>query len=408
MNEQKSGINKAIWIAGLATLLASFQLIIINNYIVIYLQEDLLTAIIIITLIISLRNLLQIFLRVPLGELSQIIGRKPLLLFGHFSYTLALIFLFIALDWFFVFFSIIFVAFGMSCFWPSLFAYVSDFTPETFGYSNGRIFQMGDIGTIIGSLISSLLLDALLWDLRNLFGVIAGIGVFSGLITILVLPEGLATEDRRQVNSTLQAIKESIILMARSLKSITKSNHLAEVYSFQFVLSFIEFAAATFLPVFIVSKGYTRGDVAEIIFWSTIVIIWFKPYLGKITDIFNFTPTISAFLIISSLTMFAFIIVQSYWLLVLLLIILNSSLITSYIAANGETARRASFAQRGTALGALGVYVSFGRTSSTVLLGPFWEFFGLFGVFLLTGFGVLFITTLLFFLMKHRISLEQK
>ncbi|MFX0184905.1 MAG: hypothetical protein ACFE95_17625, partial [Candidatus Hodarchaeota archaeon] len=96
MTEQKSGMNKAIWIAGLATLLASFQLIIINNYIVIYLQEDLLTAIIIITLIITLRNLIQIFLRVPLGELSQIIGRKPLLLFGHFSYTLALIFLFIA------------------------------------------------------------------------------------------------------------------------------------------------------------------------------------------------------------------------------------------------------------------------------------------------------------------------
>lgn len=404
MNEQKSGINKAIWIAGLATLLASFQLIIINNYIVIYLQEDLLTAIIIITIIISLRNLLQIFLRVPLGELSQIIGRKPLLLFGHFSYSFALVLLFIAFDWLFVFLSIFFVAFGMSCFWPSLFAYVSDFTPETFGHSNGRIFQMGDIGTIIGSLISSLLLDEMLWNLRSLFGVIAGIGIFSGLFTILVLPEGLATEDRRQVNSIIQAFKESIIFMARSLKNITKSNRLAEVYSFQFVLSFIEFAASTFLPVLIVAKGYTRGDVAEIVFWSTLVIIWFKPYLGKITDNFDFSHTISVFLIISSLTMFAFIVVQSFWLLVLLFIFLNSSLITSYIAANGETARRASFTQRGTALGALGVYVSLGRTTSTVLLGPIWEYLGLLEVFLMAGLGVLVITILLFFLSKQRKS----
>ncbi|MFX0183921.1 MAG: MFS transporter, partial [Candidatus Hodarchaeota archaeon] len=332
----------------------------------------------------------------------QIIGRKPLLLFGHFSYTLALIFLFIAFDWVFVFFSIIFIAFGMSCFWPSLFAYVSDFTPETFGQSNGRIFQMGDIGSIIGSLISSLLLDTLLWDLRTLFGVIAGIGVFSGLITILILPEGLAIEDRRQVNSILQAIKESIIFMAQSLKNITKSNQLAEVYSFQFILSFIEFTAATFLPVLIVAKGYTRGDVAELVFWSTLVIIWFKPYLGKITDIFEFSHTISVFLIISSLTMLAFIIVQSYWLLVLLFIFLNSSLIASYIAANGETARRASFAQRGTAMGALGVYVSLGRTTSTVLLGPIWEYLGLIGVFLIASFGVLIITILIFFFSKQR------
>ncbi|MFX0151657.1 MAG: MFS transporter, partial [Candidatus Hodarchaeota archaeon] len=351
--------------------------------------------------------LLQIFLRVPLGELSQIIGRKPLLLLGHFSFTLALIFLFFAFDWFFVFLSIIFVAFGMSCFWPSLFAYVSDFTPKTFGHSNGRIFQMGDVGTIFGSLISSLLLDELLWGLRNLFGIIAGIGVFSGVITIFLLPEGLIAKDRRQVDSILQAIKESIIFMARSFKNITMSNHLAEVYAFQFFLSFIEFAAATFLPVLIVSKGYTRGEVAEIVFWSTIAIIWFKPYLGQITDKFNFIPTISPFLIISSLTMLVFLIIQNYWLLVLVYIILNGSLITSYIAANGETARRASFEQRGTALGALGVYVSFGRTTSTIVLGPVWEVFGLFGVFLLTGFGVLIIAALLFFFMRYRTSKRQ-
>ncbi|MFX0051699.1 MAG: MFS transporter [Candidatus Hermodarchaeota archaeon] len=407
MNTRSSDSNKAIWIAGLATLLAAFQLTIINTYVVIFLQEDLLTAIIIITIIISLRNLLQIFLRVPLGELSQIIGRKPLLLLGHFSFTLALIFLFFAFDWFFVFLSIIFVAFGMSCFWPSLFAYVSDFTPKTFGHSNGRIFQMGDVGTIFGSLISSLLLDELLWGLRNLFGIIAGIGVFSGVITIFLLPEGLIAKDRRQVDSILQAIKESIIFMARSFKNITMSNHLAEVYAFQFFLSFIEFAAATFLPVLIVSKGYTRGEVAEIVFWSTIAIIWFKPYLGQITDKFNFIPTISSFLIISSLTMLVFLIIQTYWLLVLVYIILNGSLITSYIAANGETARRASFEQRGTALGALGVYVSFGRTTSTIVLGPVWEVFGLFGVFLLTGFGVLIIAALLFFFMRYRTSKRQ-
>ncbi|MFX1512686.1 MAG: hypothetical protein ACFFCQ_08880, partial [Promethearchaeota archaeon] len=88
-------IKKEIFIAGLVALFASFQLVVINMYVVIYLEEDLLTAIFIITVIVSLRNLLQLFLRVPLGEFSQIIGRKPLMLIGQFSYTVALLLLFL-------------------------------------------------------------------------------------------------------------------------------------------------------------------------------------------------------------------------------------------------------------------------------------------------------------------------
>ena len=100
--------NKAIWIAGLGTVLATFQLVIIGNYVVIFLSEDLVTAIILITIIVSLRNLLQLFFRVPFGDLSQIIGRKPMILFGHFSLTIALILMSIADHWIWVLFSILF------------------------------------------------------------------------------------------------------------------------------------------------------------------------------------------------------------------------------------------------------------------------------------------------------------
>jgi len=91
--------NKPIWIVGFTTLIANFQLMTINTFIVILLQYDLGTEILIITVIVSLRNFLQLFLRVPLGELSQIIGRKPLINAGHFSYTIALSLLILAEDW---------------------------------------------------------------------------------------------------------------------------------------------------------------------------------------------------------------------------------------------------------------------------------------------------------------------
>jgi len=116
--------NKVIWIAGLGTVLAAFQLVILGNYIVIFLREDLLTAIILITIIVSLRNFLQLFFRVPLGDLSQIIGRKPLILAGHFSLTISLFLMSLANNWIWVLIAIVFVALGMSAFWPCMLAYI--------------------------------------------------------------------------------------------------------------------------------------------------------------------------------------------------------------------------------------------------------------------------------------------
>ena len=79
-------------------LFTYFQLAFLNAYMAIYLEIDLLTSIFIISVIISLRNILQLFFRIPLGELSQKIGRKPLILLGNLSFTLALLFSFLASD----------------------------------------------------------------------------------------------------------------------------------------------------------------------------------------------------------------------------------------------------------------------------------------------------------------------
>lgn len=385
--------SRAIWVAGFATLLASFQMVIFNNYVIIFLQEDLLTSIIIITIIISLRNLLQLFFRIPLGELSQIIGRKPLLLAGHFSYTIALILLFLATNWIYVLISIIFVAFGMSCFWPALFAYIADFSPDNnIGASNGRVFQLIDMGTLFGLFISTLILNEFLLDLKALFGFTMVLGIFTGLISAYILPEGLAKDQRKKVDSIPRALFDSFLSMMRHLKDITKTNRLSQVYAFQILLAFLEFMTSSFLPLIIVSKGFSRGDVSEISLWAILIIIWFKPLLGRVTDRITYLNSISVTMIIASITVLFFTFVNEFWGLILLYLILNGALITAYIAANSETTKRAPFDLRGSALGTLGVYVAFGRTTSTVILGPIWEQFGLTEVFLFTSLSIILLT----------------
>jgi MFS family permease len=393
--------NKAIWIAGLGTVLATFQLVIIGNYVVIFLKEDLLTAIIIITIIVSLRNFLQLFLRVPLGDLSQIIGRKPLILAGHFSLTISLLLMFLADSWIWVLISTIFVSIGMSAFWPCLLAYISDFSPEnSSGGLIGRIFQMADLGSVIGSLIASIVLDELLWELTDLFGLAALIAFLFGLVNILILPEGLDKERRKQVSSIPIAIANSFSSMLSSLKQMTLTKDLSQAYCFQLILSFTEFTATTFLPLLIVQKGYSRGDVSEIGLWAILGSVWFKQYLGRMTDRYKFIYVITITIMIYSIALLAFTIVQNFLLLVILSIIMNASLITAYMAENNEVSKRAPFAFRGTALGALGFYVSLGRTSSTIISGPIWEIIGLTGIFYGIIFGVIVITLILFFFIE--------
>jgi MFS family permease len=207
---------------------------------------------------------LQLFFRIPLGELSQIIGRKPLLLAGHFSYTTALFSLFLATHWIYVLISIIFVAFGMSCFWPALFAYIADFSPDNnFGASNGRIFQLSDIGTLFGLFISTLILDEFLLDLKDLFGFAMVLGILTGLISVYLLPEGLAKDQRKQVASIPHALSTSFISMLTSFKQITETNKLYQVYAFQLLLAFVEFMTSSFLPLIVVSKMSQKSHYGQ-------------------------------------------------------------------------------------------------------------------------------------------------
>ncbi|MFX1285915.1 MAG: MFS transporter [Promethearchaeota archaeon] len=397
------GSNKTIWIAGLGTILTTFQLVIIGNYIVIFLKEDLLTAIILITLIISLRNALQLFLRVPFGDLSQIIGRKPLILGGHFSFTISLFLMSIATNWIWVLIAIVFVAIGMSAFWPCMLAYISDISSNNnSGGSIGRMFQLSDIGSIVGLLISSLILDEYQLTLTDLFSIAAILAFFFGLINIIILPESLDKIHRKQIVSIPKAIMTSFSSMLSTLKQMTLTKDLTLAYIFQLIVAFTEFTATTFLPLLIVQKGFSRGDVSEIGLWATLVTLWFKPFLGKLTDRFHFIYVITSTVMIYSLALFAFTIINDYLLLIILFVIMNASLITAYMAENNEVARRAPFALRGTALGSLGFYVALGRTSSTVISGPIWEIFGLTGVFNIIILGVLVIILILFFMNRPK------
>jgi MFS family permease len=325
---------------------------------------------------------------------------------GHISYTIALLLMSIASDWTLVFLSTAFIGFGMSCYWPAIFGYLGDVDIERMGESQGRIFRQSDIGSIVGSIFAFYLLDTLDFSLQELFGTIAVISVISGIITFILLPESLTKENRKVVDNIPKALLNSWSTMIQSLRSMSTTNHLWHVYFFHFILAFIEFTTSYFVPLIIVSKGFTNADVSAIWLWSLTLVFWMKPYLGKLTDKFEFVSAITVSMIVTCASVLGYVFVNEFILLVGAYILANSSILVSYIAANGETARRAPIESRGMALGVFGVYVSLGRSTSTIVLGPIWEFFNLSAVFVFTSILIFFMIFLLRRVIRNNQSAE--
>ncbi len=351
--------------------------------------------------------MLQIFLRIPLGDLSQIIGRKPLIISGHLSYIIALFLLFLANDWVLVLVGTVFIGVGMSCYWPAIFGYLGDISLGRVGESNGRLFQLSDIGSLLGSILAYFLLKEIEISLKNLFGIIATISILTLVISISVLPESLAKDNRRIVKSVKSALLNSWLTMVKSLKNVSLTNKLWHVYLFHFILAFIEFMSTVFIPLIIIENGFTNADVSAIYFLATLLIFWTKPSLGKITDRLSFVPLIMTSLFLTSVTLLGYLYFSDFILIVMLNILVNSGVIISYIAANSEVTRRAPNEQRGIALGVFGVYVSLGRTFSTIVLGPIWETFGLTGVFVFAPLSVIATIIILWLIIKRNLKDEK-
>jgi MFS family permease len=360
-----------------------------------------------VTIIASLRNLLQIFLRIPMGELSQIIGRKPLIIAGHFSYTFALLLMSIATDWILVFVGTLFIGIGMSAFWPAIFGYLADIDLERVGESQGRVFRMSDIGSIIGSLFAFFLLNELQFSLQSLFGTIALISLITGIISLLLLPESLAKSNRNPVDSVKMALVTSWLSMLKSMKKISLTNHLWHVYLFHFILAFIEFTFSMFVPLIIVSKGFNNAEVSAISLWTLLLVFWAKPYLGKVTDKIEFQTAITVSLVITCLAIIGYVFVDEFIFLIGLQMMANASIMVAYFTANGETTRRAPIEYRGISLGVFGVYVSMGRTTSTLVLGPIWETFDLVGVFIFAPIIVISAIIFLRFIIRRNLAADK-
>ena len=245
------GSNKPIVSLFIVQFFAIFSLSIYGTYVGIHLDRLSASAFIIGT-VFAIRNFIQIFLRVPLSEISQIVGRKPLIVLGILFYNIAMASLYFATDWKLVFVSSILIGIAMSLHWPAVFSYIGDIAGDEYGRFSGIIFQGQDIGIILSALAATYLLSGGIITLTGLFGITFIFGMVGMIISIFILPEVLEEEHRKHTDSILRALFNSFWNMTKSLKKLSKQFPLGMVYLIELLVTFTEFFFMSFFPLLVV------------------------------------------------------------------------------------------------------------------------------------------------------------
>ncbi|MCY3413990.1 MAG: MFS transporter [Candidatus Heimdallarchaeota archaeon] len=359
---------------GLINILGVLQLTVLRTYFVIFLEEDLLTEILIISALLTIQNTSQIFFRIPLSKMSQIVGRKPIILFGTSCFTFALFFLAIADHWIYALFTVIFISIGMSAYWPAIFASIGDIADgQNMGRMNGKIFQMGDFGQLSAAALASYFLrpNLLVGQLRliDLYRGFLIISVFANLMAFIILKESLLEKDRLVVASKSREFLKSLKQLFSDFVEVSRIPGLFPIYLMQFFIAFVEFGFGAFYPSLLSKYGYLDSEIANLLTISTLVLLIFKPRIGNLSDKFGYRrPVILGFIIIS-ISIFIMSVLDTFWVLICLVTIIIGVFVLHYAAMNSHTAATAPNDKRGIAMGTLGVYTSLGRGLSTMMIG---------------------------------------
>ncbi len=357
-------------------IVALFTLGIFGAYVGIHLNNLAATALVI-GIVFGTRNFIQIFLRVPLSELSQIIGRKPMIISGIFSYSIALGLLYIANSWKIVLIAVIILGIGMSMHWPAVFSYIGDISDDTnYGKISGIVFQGQDIGVIIYTLFARYMLLNDIISLRQLFGISFVVGIIGSISAIFILPEVLNESNRMHVTSIKHALWKSFVGVFKSVWELSRQYPLIMIFTFEMTITFTEFFIQSFFPLLVVvSLGYDDSIVATVILVSTSIQVFFKKYYGHVFDKWGYQWPIIISLSFVSMILYLLTIGPNYIELLFLYTVMMAFIFVCFIATTGATNSTVKPIHRGLSMGVLGVYISSGRALSSFLLGTVLSYF---------------------------------
>ncbi len=311
-------------------------------------------------LVAAASTVVGIIVSLPAGALSDILGRRAVLLSAMFVFASApVLYLFVESAGALVAVRM-YHGLATAIFGPVAMAYIADLSRAR------RAEQMGwySSATLVGRSIAPMLGGALLLLSYHAVYVGCAVGGTLALLCALLLP-GAAVPDGGASAPTDGALRR----MGRGLVTVGR-NRTIVVTSIVEALQYLAFGAVeTFIPLYAKSQGVTEWQIGLIFGAQIVTIALTKPLSGRSSDRLGRRPVIAAGLALNAIALFSLTAYPHFWgfLIGATLFGLAMSVVTASTSALVADETKAH--HYGTSLGVLSTIMDVGHASGPVVAG---------------------------------------
>ncbi len=310
-------------------------------------------------IVYNIRNIEQTVLRLVAGSLSDVFGRKKLIMLG-LIFVAAVPFIYsISLDVWLPLAAMMVSGFGLSLFFPPAEAYASSlYPPNRVGEALGKFHMSWATSAVIGPTLGGLI--AVYYpSYRHIF-MIAGALAVSGIFIFALLTRG-ESEVTSSAKAT-DAMKKLIADFPSTMGRLLKQKSVVAGSTAVFAHAFCHWGLPTFVPIFAARLGYNEFAIGLALTANALMTAVSLPVVGGISDrIGRFKPIVIGLLV--SVVAFALIpFSTSSVMLIALEGLLGLCAVLEFPVSQAVMMESLPIADRGSATGVWGMMMSLGGT----------------------------------------------
>jgi DHA1 family multidrug resistance protein-like MFS transporter len=337
-----------------------------------------------------------IVVSLPAGVLSDIIGRRRVILVAAVVFATApFLYLLVGQPWHLVLVRI-YHGFATAILGPVAMAAVAD----TFDEKRGERMGWYSSATMVGRFLAPFVGGALIFG-NNFHWVYIADGIIgvAALLAAVRLPLSKATSD-----SVTGALKRGRSEIWSDIKAIMAHSGILATSAIEAVQYFAFGCLEVFLPIFLDEQaGFSTIEIGSLFTIQVIVATLTKPIMGRFSDRYGRVPVITAGLLIGGITMVFMTYSDNYLLLAVLIGFFGLGLATVTASTSALVADLSKASSHGGALGVLSSVMDIGHSTGPMVGGllisalNYKATFGIFG-------GIMAIASLAFGLIMRQIS----
>jgi len=310
-------------------------------------------------LVYNIRNIEQSLLRLIAGSLSDVFGRKKLIMLGLIFVSLVPFIYAISWDTWLPLVAMIVSGIGLSLFFPPSEAYASSlYPPDRVGEAMGKYHMSWAISAVIGPSVGGFLA---LWypGYRSIF-VISGVISMAAVFIFALLTRG--DHEKRNGKKVSGATKKLLSEFPATMKRLFKNKPIVAGSASVFAHAFCHWGLPTFMPIFAAKLGYNEAVIGLALTANALMTALSLPVVGRVSDrVGRFLPiaiglmiSVAAFALLPS--------IQTEWMLIGVMALLGLCAVLEFPVSQAVMLESLPIEDRGSATGIWGMMMSLGGT----------------------------------------------